>query len=107
MLDAGPVDFDFRGASGTGTRFSQPLPAAREAARRGVWGRGTPVRISRQKRSSRVWRGPKIACEPACMTTAREETNEMDAMLQRERGGLADFLRASSRMGDVLDSGPW
>jgi 5-methylcytosine-specific restriction endonuclease McrA len=26
------------------------------------------------------------------MTTAREETNEMGAMLQRERGGLADFL---------------
>jgi hypothetical protein len=30
------------------------------------------------------------------MTTAREQTNEMASMLQRERGGLADFLLAFS-----------
>jgi hypothetical protein len=44
MLDAGFAAFDFRGASGTGTRFSQRLPAAREAARRGVRGRGCQMR---------------------------------------------------------------
>jgi hypothetical protein len=26
------------------------------------------------------------------MTTAREQTNELASMLQRERGGLVDFL---------------
>jgi hypothetical protein len=30
------------------------------------------------------------------MTTAREQTNEMASMLQRERGGLVDFLLAFS-----------
>jgi hypothetical protein len=75
MLDAGFANFDFRGASGTERASRSACPAAGEAARSGVWGRGTPVRISRQRRSWRVWRGPKIACDISCMTTAREETN--------------------------------
>jgi hypothetical protein len=59
--------------------------------------------ISRYGRSSCICGGSEIPCDRSFMTTAREDTTRLAALLRREHDALAEFLCASSDMGNVLD----
>ena len=94
MLDALLSFFAFRDRTPTGMPLSQPCARAQQ---RRAHARGVRAPLA----GFPVWRplrafgdGRKTRETLACMTTARELTNRLAALLRNERNAMADFLLA-------------
>jgi len=85
-----------------------PLPQRRQPVR-AYEGASSPLASPAfRSRSSEPLRafgeGPKTHATLTVMNDTRDLTKRLAELLRREHGALADFLGASSNLGDVLDS---